>query len=137
MSEPRSWSPKPAVVAVSWAAAAGALLAAVLGSEATTKVLLGAVAALLAAFAAYGTLLRPKLTVDETGLTIRTVTGPRHLPWHEVKVKLVHTRRLGREVPTVELDWQRGEDEQLFVLTTADLGTDPREVAEVLHALRP
>lgn len=137
MTQPRSWSPKPALVGVAWALAAVALLAAALSSEATTRLLLGTATAFLAALAAYGTVLRPRLAVDDTGLTVRTVTGPRHLPWHEVKVKLAHTRRLGREVTTLELDWERGEDEQLYVLTTADLGTDPRDVADVLHALRP
>lgn len=122
---------------LAWILAALALLAASLSAEATTRVLLGTATALLAALAAYGTLLRPKLTADDTGLTVRTVTGSRHLPWHEVKVKLAHTRRLGREVSTLELDWQRGEDEQLYVLTLMDLGTDPRDVADVLHAMRP
>ncbi len=125
------------MVGLAWALAAGALLAAVLGTEPTTRVLLGTATVLLLGLAAYGTFLRPKLTADPTGLTVRTVTGTRHLPWHEVKVKLAHTRRLGREVATLELDWQQGEEEQLFVLTPMDLGTDPRDVADVLHALRP
>jgi hypothetical protein len=47
------------------------------------------------------------------------------------------TRRLGREGHSLELDWEHGEDEQLVVLTWLDLGEDPRDVAEVLHALRP
>ncbi|MEU6154861.1 PH domain-containing protein [Actinosynnema sp. NPDC047251] len=137
MTEPRSWSPRPAVVGVAWALAAAALLTALLSAEPTTRLLLGTATAFLAALAAYGTFLRPKLAVDDTGLTVRTVTGPRHLPWHEVKVKLAHTRRLGREMTTLELDWERGEDEQLYVLTITDLGADPRDVADVLHALRP
>ncbi|MEV0677005.1 PH domain-containing protein [Actinosynnema sp. NPDC050436] len=137
MTEPRSWAPKPAAVGVAWALAATALVVAVLSAEPTTRLLLGTATAFTAALAAYGTFVRPKLAADATGLTVRTATGPRHLPWHEVKVKLAHTRRLGREVTTLELDWERGEDEQLYVLTVTDLGADPRDVADVLHALRP
>ncbi|WP_433274968.1 PH domain-containing protein [Actinosynnema sp. CS-041913] len=134
---PRSWSPKPAVAALAWALAAVALVATILGPEATARVMLGTATAMLLALAAYSTFVRPKLTADGDGLTVRTLTGARHLPWHQVKVKLVRTRRLGREVATLELDWRQGEDEQLFVLTPMDLGTDPEDVADVLHALRP
>ncbi|RKT51859.1 PH (Pleckstrin Homology) domain-containing protein [Saccharothrix australiensis] len=124
-------------MALAWLLAATSLVFAVLGPEPTTRLFLGTATAFLLALAAYGTFVRPKLTADDTGLTVRTVTGRRHLPWHQVKVKLVHTRRLGREVATLELDWQQGDDEQLFVLTPMDLGADPRDVADVLHALRP
>ncbi|MEU4801470.1 PH domain-containing protein [Actinosynnema sp. NPDC023587] len=137
MTEHPSWSPRPVAVGLTWALAAIVLLGAALSAENTTRLLLGTATAFLAALAAYGTVLRPRLAADDTGLTLRTVTGPRHLPWHEVKVKLAHTRRLGREVTTLELDWERGEDEQLYVLTVTDLGADPRDVADVLHALRP
>lgn len=137
MTPPRSWSPRPAAIALAWVSAAVALLLTVLGPDATTRLLMGTGTALVVALAAYGTLVRPRLTADDSGLTVRTLTGRHHLPWHEVHVKLVHTRRLGREAATLELDWHRGEDEQLFVLTPTDLGADPRDVADVLHALRP
>jgi hypothetical protein len=77
------------------------------------------------------------LSVDNTGLHVRTLTGVHDFPWHEVKIRPVVTRRLGREAHSLELDWEHGEDEQLVVLTWLDLGVDPRDVAEVLHALRP
>ncbi|WP_033428169.1 PH domain-containing protein [Saccharothrix syringae] len=137
MNPPRSWSPKPVLVGVAWGLAAVSLLVTVLSSEATTRLLLGLATLLLLALGTHGTFVRPRLLVDDSGVTVRTPTGARHLPWHEVKVRLVHTRRLGRETATLELDWHRGEDEQLFVLTQLDLGTDPRDVADVLHALRP
>ncbi|CAL9661380.1 hypothetical protein SUDANB95_06996 [Actinosynnema sp. ALI-1.44] len=124
-------------MALLWVLTAVALLLTVLGPDAAARLFMGTGTALVLALAAYGTFVRPRLTADDTGLTVRTLTGPRHLPWHEVHVKLVHTRRLGREVATLELDWHRGEDEQLYVLTPTDLGADPREVADVLHALRP
>jgi hypothetical protein len=137
VTPPRSWSPRPAAIALAWVLAAVALLLTVLGPDATTRLLMGTGTALVVAMAAYGTVVRPRLTADDSGLTVRTLTGRHHLPWHEVHVKLVHTRRLGREAATLELDWHRGEDEQLFVLTPTDLGADPRDVADVLHALRP
>jgi Bacterial PH domain len=133
----RSWSPQPGMVALAWGLAAVTLLTGVFSPEATTRLFMGVATAFLLALALYGTILRPRLTVDDNGLAVRTMTGRRELPWHEVKVRLVHTRRLGREVATLELDWQRGEDEQLFVLTRTDLGVDPRDVADVLHAMRP
>ncbi|MGM1058258.1 PH domain-containing protein, partial [Saccharothrix sp. Mg75] len=135
MNPPRSWSPQPGMVGLAWGLAAVLLLVTVLSSAATSRLFLGLATLLLLAVAGYGTYVRPRLTVDDDGLTVRTLTGAHTLPWHEVKVRLVHTRRLGRETPSLELDWQRGEDEQLFVFTTVDLGTDPRDVADVLHAL--
>lgn len=125
------------MVGLAWGLAAVSLLATILTSETTGRLLLGLATLLLLGLGAYGTVVRPRLVVDDTGLTVRTLSGAHHLPWHEVKVRLVHTRRLGRETATLELDWHRGDDEQLFVLTQLDLGTDPRDVADVLHALRP
>ncbi|GGP38226.1 PH domain-containing protein [Saccharothrix coeruleofusca] len=133
----RSWAPRPQVVALAWALAAVVLLVVLLSEEATTRLLMGSATALLLFLGVYGTYVRPRLLVDDSGLTVRTLFGARHLPWHEVKIRLAHTRRLGRESRTLELDWQRGEDEHLVVLTQLDLGADPRDVADVLHALRP
>ncbi|MFC5056685.1 PH domain-containing protein [Saccharothrix xinjiangensis] len=137
MNQPRSWSPRPGMVGLAWGLAAVSLLVTVLSSEATSRLLLGLATLLLVGLGAHGTFVRPRLTADDAGLAVRTLTGTRALPWHEVKVRLARTRRLGRETVALELDWKRGEDEQLFVLTQMDLGTDPRDVADVLHALRP
>ncbi|ONI82122.1 hypothetical protein ALI22I_38900 [Saccharothrix sp. ALI-22-I] len=125
------------MVGLVWGLSAVSLLVTILSSEATSRLFLGLATVLLLGLGAYGTFVRPRLLVDDSGLTVRTLTGTRQLPWHEVKVRLAQTRRLGRETATLELDWQRGEDEQLFVFTPIDLGTDPRDVADVLHALRP
>ncbi|MFD7652499.1 PH domain-containing protein [Actinosynnema sp. NPDC059797] len=137
MNQPRSWSPRPGLVGLAWGLAAASLLVTVLSSEATTRLLLGLATLLLVGLGAHGAHVRPRLTADDAGLTVRTLAGARLLPWHEVKVRLEHTRRLGRESVALELDWERGEDERLFVLTWVDLGADPRDVADVLHALRP
>lgn len=133
----RAWSPQPGLVGVAWGLAAVAVLIAVLSDANTTRLLMGVGALFMLFLAVHGTYVRPRLRVDDTGLSVRTLTGRHHFPWHEVKVRLMTTRRLGRESETLELDWQRGEDEHLTVLTRMDLGADPRDVAEVLHALRP
>ena len=125
------------MVGLAWGLAAVFLLVTILSSAPTSRIFLGLATLMLLALGAYGTLVRPRLLVDDSGLTVRTLSGARLLPWHEVNVRLARTRRLGRETATLELDWRRGEDEQLFVFTPMDLGTDPRDVADVLHALRP
>jgi hypothetical protein len=129
----RSWSTPAPAVAAAWALAALLGLAAFLADDNAGRLLLGLAAALAGALAAFGSVARPRLAVDDTGVTVRGFTGSQHLPWHQVKVKLTHTRRFGRESTTLELD----AEEHLVVLTRLDLGADPEEVAEVLHALRP
>jgi hypothetical protein len=85
-------------------------------------------------FAAYGTLLRPKLAADRDGLRMRTLGGTHRFAWHEVRLQLVTTRRLAREVTTIELE--TGEN-GLVVLGWLELGADPRDVLDELDALRP
>lgn len=129
----RSWSTPAPAVAAAWVLAALLVLATLLSDENAGRLLLGLAALLTAALALFGSVARPRLHVDDTGLTVRGLTGSRHLPWHRVKVRLMRTRRWGRESHTLELD----AEEDLVVLTRLDLGADPEEVAEVLHALRP
>lgn len=133
----RSWAPLPGVVALAWGLAAAALLAALLSDENSARLLMGVAALLGVVLGTYGTIVRPRLRVDDSGLHVKTLTGVHDFAWHEVKIRPVRTRRLGRESHSLELDWERGEDEHLVVLTWLDLGADPRDVAEVLHALRP
>ncbi len=133
----RSWAPLPGVVALAWGLAVVALLALLLAGENSARLLMGAAAVLCAALGTYGAVVRPRLRVDGSGLHVRTLTGVHDFPWHEVKIRPVLARRLGRESHTLELDWEHDGDEHLVVLTWLDLGADPRDVAEVLHALRP
>jgi hypothetical protein len=133
----KSWSPQPGLVGLAWALGILMALAALLSGENAGRLLLGLAAAGLLLLGACGTLVRPRLRADGSGLSVRGLTGHRHWPWHQVKVRLVHTRRLGRETQSLELDCRAGEQEDLVVLTRLDLGADPEEVANVLHALRP
>ncbi|AVT30881.1 hypothetical protein C6361_16890 [Plantactinospora sp. BC1] len=76
-----------------------------------------------------------RLAVDPGGVTvIQGFAGRRHIPWSEIDGITVDTRsRLGLATETLEID--RGASLHLF--SRYDLGVAPREVAEVLHAVRP
>lgn len=97
------------------------------------RVLFGIAALLLAAASAYGTLVRPRLSADRRGIRIRTAHGQVQLDWAETRTRLRATRRLGRDSATLELE----TGENLYVFGWLELGTDPREVLDVLTALRP
>ncbi len=108
-------------------------VATVITTENAGRLLIGLATLLVTYLAAFATIARPRLSADENGLAVRGFMNTTHLPWHEVKVKLQQTRRLGREQQSLELD----AEDRLVVLTKLDLGADPEEVAGVLHALRP
>ncbi|WP_020663550.1 PH domain-containing protein [Amycolatopsis benzoatilytica] len=84
------------------------------------------------AFAGHWTLVRPRLAADETGVRIRTLGGAHRFSWTGTIVRLRSTRRLGREGVTLEVE--RGD--QLFIFGQTDLGADPRDVLDVLTAMR-
>jgi len=87
----------------------------------------------LAVAAMYGTRARPRLAVDRHGMRIAGLWRKERHPWPAVRrVRLVHTRRLGREVPTLEVE----VGDRLYVFGRLDLGEDPREVAVVVLDLR-
>lgn len=132
----RSWAPKPELAVVACVAALAAAAFAVFSTDPPGRVLLGAVALGLAAGGLYGLLVRPRLTADAEGVTVRGLTGSRRWAWSEVNVRLVRTRRLGREVSTVELDADGAEVPGLVVLGRLDLGADPEDVVDALLELR-
>lgn len=129
----RTWSTPTPLVVVGWVAAAALALATLLADDNAGRLLIGLATLLVTYLAAFASIARPRLTADADGLAVRGFASTTVLPWHEVKVKLQTTRRLGREQQTLELD----ADDRLVVLTRLDLGADPEEVAGVLHALRP
>jgi hypothetical protein len=120
------------LVAIGWVGAAGAAAWAILVDDAPGRILLGVAAIVLGLWGLFGTVARPRLAADATGITVRGLTGRRHWPWAKVTVRLVHTRRLGRDQPSIELD----ADPELIVFGWLDLGTDPVDVIDALHALR-
>ncbi|WP_285636482.1 PH domain-containing protein [Lentzea sp. NBRC 102530] len=129
----RTWSTPATVVLLGWLAAASLAIATLVADDNAGRLLIGLATLLVAYLAAFASLARPRLSADANGLVVRGFASRTQLPWHEVKVKLQTTRRLGREQQTLELD----ADDRLVVLTRLDLGADPEEVAGVLHALRP
>jgi hypothetical protein len=129
----RTWSTPAPLVAAAWVLALLLAVATILADDNAGRLLVGLATLLVSYLAAFATIARPRLSADANGLAVRGFANTTHLAWHEVKVKLQTTRRLGREQRTLELD----ADDRLVVLTKLDLGADPEEVAGVLHALRP
>lgn len=127
------WAPAPALTALCWFATASALAAVFLLSDPRGRVLFGVAALVLAAISAHGTLLRPRLAADEQGIHLRTLHGRVDLVWAETRTRLRTTRRLGRDAETLEIE----AGDQLFVFGRLELGADPRDVLDVLRALRP
>jgi hypothetical protein len=131
-----SWAPKAGLTALAWVAAAAAAAWALFADDPPGRVLLGTVALGLLLAGLYGLLVRPRLAADSSGVTVRGLTGSRRWTWAEVNVRLVRTRRFGREVATIELDADRAEVPGLVVLGRLELGTDPEDVVDALLALR-
>lgn len=135
MTSPRTrldWSTPPALVAIGWLATAGAALWALLSDDPAGRILVALAALVAASLALYGTIARPRLSADSNGITLRRLTSRRQWTWAEVNVRVVRTKRLGREVSTLEVD----AEDDLIVLGWLDLGTPPEDVADALRELR-
>lgn len=139
----RCWStPLGAVVAV-WVLAVGAAgwlaVLVVTGADPAGRLISGVCALGLALVAASGTRARPRLEAGPDGLTVRRLIRTRHTPWARVDdIRVLRTRRLGRESALLELDLRDTDDgERLIILGRAELGEDPVDVAETLAGLRP
>ena len=130
--ETRSWAPLPPLVGLAWVLASAAVAWVLLTADRPGRLLLSVVALVLVWIGLFGTVARPRLHADAAGITVRGLTGRRHWTWAEVNVRLVHTRRFGREVATVELD----AESDLVVLGRFDLGADPVDVVEAIRHLR-
>jgi hypothetical protein len=120
------------LVAIAWILAAAAVTWAVVTEDRPGQVLISVAALTLVLGGLFGTVARPRLAADADGITVRSLTGRRHWPWAAVNVRLAHTRRLGRDVTTVEID----ADPDLVVLGRFDLGADPVDVIDAIRELR-
>lgn len=132
---PTSWAPRRSLVVLAWAVAALLLVGAVTDlvfGDGKGAVLLGVVMLAVGGFAVHWSLVRPRLEVDAEGLVARTLGGRHRLPWAETSTKLRTTRRMGRDGVTLELE----HGDQLYIFGRLDLGEDPRDVMDVLSALR-
>ncbi|MDQ3789787.1 MAG: PH domain-containing protein [Actinomycetota bacterium] len=123
-------------MALAWGLAAVAAAGVVFTDDPPGQVLLAVVALLLALAGLFGTVARPRLAANSEGVSVRGLTGTRTWRWGEVNVRLVRTRRLGRDTATLEVDAEGAEPPALVVLGRLDLGADPEDVVEELLALR-
>jgi Bacterial PH domain len=139
----REWSPARGLVVTGWllALAAAAWCAALwaTGADPAGRLLAGIAAVAAGIAALFGTRARPRLRADADGLTVGGLRRPRHHPWPFVKdVRLLRTRRLGRETVLLEVDTVgAGGDERLLLFGRLDLDADPEDVLEELRLLRP
>ena len=99
----------------------------------------------LVAAALFGSIARPRLAVDDQGVAVRSLTGVRSWPWRQVRrVRVVRHRRLGRDIPMLELDVLDATDptrpgeavERLIVLGRLDLNADPDDVHASIQRTR-
>ncbi|MGO4648632.1 PH domain-containing protein [Nocardia sp. 2YAB30] len=141
-AEPRfAWTtPTPALVAVT---VGGVILAcaAILGTDAASRLLVGLAAVGLLALAGLGFRQRPRLSVlsgAEPRLVVRTLTGPDEYSRDQIlRARVISYRRLGRKVPMLELDVEHAGAERLLIFGRWDLGVNPefvyRDLVAALH----
>ena len=108
------------------------------GADAAGALVAGVAALGLTLAAASGTRARPRLEAGPEGLTVRRLTWTRHVPWGRVDdLRLLRTRRLGRESVLLELELRDVDDhERLVILGRAELGADPVDVFDDLAAAK-
>jgi Bacterial PH domain len=109
-----------------------ATAAVTLVTDAPGRVLSIIAAAGLLLFATLSWRARPKLAISDGGLSIRGPLRAHRFDKADIKiVRITEFRRIGRKVRLLEIDTN---DDQLFVLTRWDLGTDPLDVLDALTA---
>lgn len=134
-----TWGPRRPLVWIAAAATIGAAVGATLygrDGDGPGAMLLWILAALLAACTAYGSLLNPRLTADESGVVIRMFSGNQAVSWKDLETQVKITRRLGRDTRTLELEFPSGGEKRLVVLGRLELGADPDDVLAELRRLR-
>lgn len=134
------WSTRPAAVAALVLGGVVLLVAATVAApDAVGRVLVGAAGILALAMAASAARQRPRLQVlaGNSGLATNRLTGRREYPRAALRrVRIVEYPRLGRRVPMLEVDVvdPSTNNEKLMIFGRWELGTDPRDVFDVLAA---
>ena len=130
----RAWAPSFGLVMLAWLAAAVTVAWFLLTDDAPGRLL---------AMALFGSIARPRLSVDNERVAVRSLTGTQTWPWRQVsRVRVVRHRRLGRDIPMLELDVLDNDDrdplpgQRLIVLGRLDLNADPEDVLETIHHIR-
>lgn len=142
---PRSWAPSLGLVVVAWATAGLTLVWSLFADDGPGRLIAGVATVGLIAAALFGSIARPRLAVDGQGVAVRSLTGARSWPWRQVRrVRVVRHRRLGRDIPMLELDVFDAIDptrpdeamERLIVLGRLDLNADPDDVLASIQRTR-
>jgi hypothetical protein len=122
---------------MAWLAAAAAVICAGIAAfdgDPAGRLILGIAAALLAGLAGTDLLVVPRLAVSAEGVTVRTLSVRRRLPWGRIdSIRLDERSRLGLSSRTLEID----AGDVLIVLGRHSLGADPRDVYPLVLALQP
>lgn len=141
-----SESPQP-VDGLSWATPLSAVIAMILGgfalfgaalltgTDATGRLLISIAAIGLWTIAGLAALQRPRLAIVDGTLSMKRLSGVQaYVPSEIVRIKLARYPRLGRRVPMIEIDVQRGGDteDRLIIFGRWDLGTSPETVFDEL-----
>ncbi|MCX2731266.1 PH domain-containing protein [Saccharopolyspora sp. NFXS83] len=129
----REWSTPLGLISCGWALAACSAAWWWLAETPTDRLFVGVLTVVLAVASGCGSVLRPRLRADPSGIALRGFTGTRHHPWSQVRFQVRSRQRLGLTSSTLELDTESGE---LVVLGKLDLGEDPQDVADALEDLR-
>lgn len=127
------WSPPAGGIA--GCAVVGVVLAigaATLATDTPGRVLGGIAGIGLLVFAGLSWRARPKLALTFDGLAVRGWWRTRVLtPASLTRLRVTEYQRIGRKHRLLEIETL---DDELLILSRWDLGTDPREVFEVLSA---
>lgn len=129
---PVEWGPKPVgIVGVALVGLALGTASLFLVADAPGRLLASIAGLGLLIFAAVSWRCRPKLRMVEDGLEMQGLTRSTLLARAAVdSVKVTEFHRLGRRTRLLEIE----SGDRLIVLNRWDLGTDPRDVHEVLRA---
>ncbi|MUL82904.1 MULTISPECIES: PH domain-containing protein [unclassified Mycolicibacterium] len=125
------WSPSTAGVAGCGIAGVVMAIAAVtLITDPPGRVLAGIAGVGLLTFATLSWRARPKLAINQDGLTVAGFWRTRTYRRNEIRgVRITEFRRIARKVRLLEIDTV---DDRLVVLTRWDLGSDPLDVLDAL-----
>jgi hypothetical protein len=137
------WCTPPFLLVIAWIGAFVSLVWCIFATgDPAGRLLIGVTAVVLGFAAVYGTRARPRLVAGPEGIGIGGLRGLTSFAWPQVRqVKIVRTRRFGREVSTLEIEtFGPGEldvGERLHVFGRLELGADPEDVNDTLQSLRP
>lgn len=107
-----------------------AITAVTLITDPPGRVLAGIAAVGLLTFATLSWRARPKLAINQDGLTVAGWWSTRTYRRNEIRtIRITEFRRIARKVRLLEIDTA---DDRLVVLTRWDLGTDPLDVLDAL-----